>query len=316
MGADEAVKLTQFGIDWLRATRRSGRAGAGAGVEGSPYTAPEQALNGEATPQSDVYAVGAILYEALLGRPPAVALSTRRRVSVTSLRKIRPEVTRALDNIVLRALESDPARRYRDMTDFFNDLWGEVNPFSGPTPAPTGAVRRMTSTAGWSRSIAVGIVLLVGGGVALLSWLLIGGSPAPDIVPRAAAPRPEPTVMSASAVAPAERARVRRAAPCPAAGDRGPVASRASRGREPRPPRERPVVQRRRPRPTAPRPVGPGAARTGRRGAAAVASPRPYPVARPRSAWSRRRPREPRRAPLRRPPARAATTGAPSSTGS
>ena len=196
VGSDEAVKLTQFGIDWLRATRRSGRAGAGAGVEGSPYTAPEQARSGEATPQSDVYAVGAILYEALLGRPPAAALSGRRRGGVTSMRKVRPEVTRSLDNIVLRALESDPARRYRDMTDFFNDLWGEVNPFSGSTPAPTGAVRRIASTAGWARSIAVGLVLGVGGSIALLSWLLIGGSPAPVTVPRAAAPRPESTVIA------------------------------------------------------------------------------------------------------------------------
>jgi serine/threonine protein kinase len=202
VGPDETVKLTQFGVDWLRATRRPGRASARSGVDASPYTAPEQALSGEATPQSDVYAVGAILYEALLGRPPAAPLSTRRPGSTQPLRKARPEVTRTLEGVVMRALESDPARRYRDMTDFFNDLWSEVNPFSSTT-APDGGASRLPSMAGWSRSLAVGIVLVVGGGIALLSWLLVGSSPEQLAAPRAVTPRPEATAVSAPPPPPA-----------------------------------------------------------------------------------------------------------------
>jgi serine/threonine protein kinase len=176
VGPDDAVKLTQFGVDWVRATRR-GRTGAAA--DGSPYAAPEQILSGEATAQSDVYAVGALLYEALAGRPPAAPGSSRRRAPSPSLRKGRPEVTAALDRVVMRALEADPTRRYRDMTDLFNDLWSEVNPFSSAADLERGAVPRGRAVKGWSRVVAVGIVLGAVGIIALLSWLLVGESPAP-----------------------------------------------------------------------------------------------------------------------------------------
>lgn len=195
VGPDDAVKLTQFGVDWVRATRR-GRTGAAA--DGSPYAAPEQILSGEATAQSDVYAVGALLYEALAGRPPAAPGSSRRRAPSPSLRKGRPEVTAALDRVVMRALEADPTRRYRDMTDLFNDLWSEVNPFSSAADLERGAVPRGRAVKGWSRVVAVGIVLGAVGIIALLSWLLVGESPAPlapsiATAPVAPAPPSEPT---------------------------------------------------------------------------------------------------------------------------
>src|SRR5262245_961678 len=125
---DESVKLTEFGVDWLR-TRARGADVNGAG--GSPYLAPEQRALGEATPQGDVYALGAILYETLTGRPPELQGRSQRRASIQPLGKLRPDVSRALERVVSRALEPDPERRYRDMTDLFNDLWSEINPFSG-----------------------------------------------------------------------------------------------------------------------------------------------------------------------------------------
>jgi eukaryotic-like serine/threonine-protein kinase len=190
VGEDEAVKLTQFGIDW--AAHRIGRGGdAPLGTGGSPYLAPEQILTGEATPQSDVYAVGAILYEALAGRAPEAQLPSRRRVSVQPLRKLRPDVSRSLEHVVTRALEPDPTRRYRDMTDLFNDLWSEISPFSTTAPTERDRMRRRRPTRGGSRMVAVSIVLGAVVVIALLSRLLVSEPPAPAIPARAPSARPE-----------------------------------------------------------------------------------------------------------------------------
>ena len=190
LGEDEAVKLTQFGVDWVRAAR----GGRGGGEAQAPYLAPEQSATGEATPQSDVYAVGAILYEALAGRPPEPQPAARRRVSVTPIRKLRSDVARTLEHVVNRALEPDAERRYRDMTDLFNDLWSEISPFSnGNTVLESDALRRRP--AGRSRMIAVGIVLGAVVVIAGVSRLLVAEPPAPPAVisapPREPAARPE-----------------------------------------------------------------------------------------------------------------------------
>ena len=195
LGDDEAVKLAQFGVDWVRAARGGpgGRAGAEAGA---PYLAPEQSASGEASPQSDVYAVGAILYEALAGRPPEPQPASRRRVSVTPLRKIRGDVARTLEHVVNRALEPDLERRYRDMTDLFNDLWSEISPFANGNAAPeVDAMRRRRPGSGRSRMIAVGVVLGAVVVIAAVSRLLVSEPPAPPAVttapPREPAARPE-----------------------------------------------------------------------------------------------------------------------------
>ena len=193
LGEDESVKLTEFGVSWLRA-----RAHADVdAVADSPYLAPEQLASGEATAQGDVYAVGAILYQMLSGRPPELQASSRRRPSIQPLRKLRPDVSRSLEHVVTRALEPDPERRYRDMTDLFNDLWGQISPFSGPSPAQQDIIRRGLASGRRTRLIAVGIV---GGAIvviALLSRLLVTEPPAlvspalrPAPLPEVAAPAP------------------------------------------------------------------------------------------------------------------------------
>ena len=197
LSEDESVKLTEFGVDWLR-TRARGADVNGAG--GSPYLAPEQQASGEATPQGDVYAVGAILYEALAGRPPELQSLSRRRTSIQPLRKLRPDVSGSLEHIVTRALEADPERRYRDMTDLFNDLWSEISPFSGAPPAGL-HVRGRRTGGKRTRLIAVGIVFGAIAAIALLSRLLVAGPPA--LVSPARQPAPLPEVAAPAPTAPA-----------------------------------------------------------------------------------------------------------------
>jgi beta-lactam-binding protein with PASTA domain/predicted Ser/Thr protein kinase len=98
-------------------------------VMGTPqYLSPEQAQGQEVTSVSDLYSVGVILYEALTGRVPfegesAVAVAMKQ-VSQPPQRpsSIAPEVSPALDAVVMRALEKDPGRRFQSAEAFIAAL--------------------------------------------------------------------------------------------------------------------------------------------------------------------------------------------------
>jgi eukaryotic-like serine/threonine-protein kinase len=112
-----AVKVVDFGIakgleDTSGLTRTSGLIGTAA------YLSPEQVSGHDATPRSDLYAVGCLLYCCLTGEPPftgstPVAIAMRHlNDPVPSLRARRPDVPQELEAVVMRALEKDPARRF------------------------------------------------------------------------------------------------------------------------------------------------------------------------------------------------------------
>ena len=71
------VKLTDFGI--ARVAEDPGQTPLGAAVGTPHYVSPEQAMGRPATPASDVYSVGAMLYELLIGRRRTSRLSRRVR---------------------------------------------------------------------------------------------------------------------------------------------------------------------------------------------------------------------------------------------
>jgi eukaryotic-like serine/threonine-protein kinase len=98
-------------------------------VMGTPhYLSPEQAQGADVTPVSDLYSIGVILYEAVTGRVPfeadsAVAIAMKQ-VSQTPQRpsSINPKVSPALDAVVMRALEKDPAQRFQGADAFIAAL--------------------------------------------------------------------------------------------------------------------------------------------------------------------------------------------------
>ncbi len=99
------------------------------GVAGSPaYMSPEQVQGHELDARSDLYSLGAVMYEMLCGQRPfrAGALGKLLRQVVQStpepLREVRPEIPEDLEAVVVRALQKDPANRFRNGAEFAADL--------------------------------------------------------------------------------------------------------------------------------------------------------------------------------------------------
>jgi serine/threonine protein kinase len=137
-------KIADFGLaKRLDAGAPSTATGAVMGT--APYMAPEQAggRSREVGPHTDVWALGAVLYELLTGHPPFEGVGTLETLlQVVSQDPIppsqrRPGVPQALEAVCLHCLEKDPARRYASARALAEDLErflaGEA-PAAGPAP--------------------------------------------------------------------------------------------------------------------------------------------------------------------------------------
>jgi len=115
---DGVAKLTDFGVAQVFA---GGKLTATGGVIGTvEYMSPEQAQGKRATKQSDIYALGAVMYVMLTGRPPftgktALDIAQKHKFGqFDSPRRIVPEIPRWLDEIVCNCLQKKPEDRYPD----------------------------------------------------------------------------------------------------------------------------------------------------------------------------------------------------------
>ncbi|MBI4861898.1 MAG: protein kinase [Candidatus Riflebacteria bacterium] len=141
---DGRPKIGDFGLakaDFVPTSMSGGR------ILGTPaYMSPEQCRGQGTTPSSDLYALGVILFEMAAGRRPftgpdlADFIHQHAHVRPPSLGSVCPGVPAALSDIVDRALEKDPARRFPGAPEFQTALldlyWGGSLP--GP-PGPHGA---------------------------------------------------------------------------------------------------------------------------------------------------------------------------------
>src|SRR6202140_897110 len=112
----------------------------GPSVTGTPeYMSPEQ-IQGKATPISDIYSFGIVLYEMLAGQRPFIStnvlsvLIEQVNEQPRSLREMNPFISPQLDAAVMRALEKDPARRYQRPLDFLQALTQAGSPGIATNP--------------------------------------------------------------------------------------------------------------------------------------------------------------------------------------
>jgi eukaryotic-like serine/threonine-protein kinase len=120
LAGDGTAKLVDFGIAKSMEPRLGEAADMTATglVVGTPkYLAPEQLYGAPATPRSDLYAAGLVLYELLAGVAafaPATTPVAHHRTSIPDLRAVRPGLPPALYATVDRSLADDPAERFTD----------------------------------------------------------------------------------------------------------------------------------------------------------------------------------------------------------
>jgi WD40 repeat protein len=169
-------QVTDFGLA-KRVEEASGVTQSGAILGTASYMAPEQArAERSVTTAVDIYSLGAIFYELLVGQPPFRGETPAEIVLQTLYsdpqppRKLRPSIDRDLNTICLKCLEKDPARRYRSAAELADDLRAWL---AGRTIAarPIGELERILR---WCRRNAVlatgGLVFLVM--LVTFSWTL------------------------------------------------------------------------------------------------------------------------------------------------
>jgi serine/threonine protein kinase len=177
-GGRTVPKITDFGLAKL-VQGGSGLTRTGA-VMGTPsYMAPEQALGKkDVGPAADVWALGAILYECLTGRPPFRAATMHDTIlqvlsdDPVPPRKLNAAVPVDLETITLKCLHKEPARRYESAGALADDLKRWLNNETikarriGPLERAVKWVKRGPVVAGLLAAI---LVLLLGAG-GLVSW--------------------------------------------------------------------------------------------------------------------------------------------------
>jgi eukaryotic-like serine/threonine-protein kinase len=187
------AKLTDFGIS--RQLEQDGMTATGRVLGTTDYVSPEQAMGRVVDPRSDIYSLGVVLYEMLLGQVPFKADSqvgvAMKHVNedLPDVQRRREDLSAAIALVVERATAKDPDQRYQQVGEMIDDLstaleveaaragstTGEATTVLEAVPPPK---RRLSSRARWSWTAIVALLLVAGGSllaVKLISDGLGGG---------------------------------------------------------------------------------------------------------------------------------------------
>jgi serine/threonine protein kinase len=125
---DGSLRIMDFGIAKSEATRRLTFAGFSPAMGTADYMSPEQVQGKRGNAKTDIYALGAMLYEMTTGVPPydgdnpLAVMNARLTGDPEDPRKRNPELSPHIEEIILRALERDPAKRYSTAAAMSADL--------------------------------------------------------------------------------------------------------------------------------------------------------------------------------------------------
>jgi hypothetical protein len=179
LAADGTAKVTDFGL----AKQLNAAAGPtlSNAVLGTPsYMAPEQAHGKGALvgPAADTYALGAILYECLVGRPPFKAATTWETLAQVlndepvPPRQLQSAVPRDLETICLKCLRKEPARRYASAAALAEDL----RRYQAGEPITARPVSRYERAVKWVRRKPAAAALIAVSSAALVALFLTIGA--------------------------------------------------------------------------------------------------------------------------------------------
>ena len=154
---DGSAKVADFGI--AKSTEGLDHTVAGQIIGTPAYLAPERLEGERATPQSDLYSVGVVLYEALAGRQPfsgdtplilAHAVLSKEPIP---LRQLRPDIDTGLAATVERAMDKTPERRFSDARVMAASL---TTPPAGPADKDPSTITERVAQGDSTRPLAVG----------------------------------------------------------------------------------------------------------------------------------------------------------------
>ena len=185
------AKLTDFGIS--RQLEQDGMTATGRVLGTTDYVAPEQAMGMAVDPRSDVYSLGVVLYEMLIGQVPFHADSqvgvAMKHVNedLPDVQQRRPEVSAAAALVVERATDKDPERRYQEIGEMIDDLSTALEVEAARAGSSTGEAtsvldavppaKRKLNRARWSWAAILLIVLVGAGALAAVQLISSGDSP-------------------------------------------------------------------------------------------------------------------------------------------